>query len=115
VLTRMEAARMVAELRRVYFPERTRELTLSVAREVAGPDRARALGNLFAREEHNVKGLDARRLLRRMRRDLGRRVEAPSRENRGGTQGASATFARAELSSLARCGSSGPARTRHRR
>ena len=72
VLGRMEAMRIVAELRRTYFPERTRELTLRVAREVAGAERARALGTLLAREAHNVKGLDARRLLERLRRDLGR-------------------------------------------
>ncbi len=71
VLSWKEATRVVAELRRAYFPERTRELTLRVAREVAGAERARALGNLLAREAHDVKGCDARRLLRRMRRDFG--------------------------------------------
>ena len=67
----MEAVRIVAELRRAYFPERTRELTLKVAHEVAGAERARALGGLLAREAHDVKGRDARRLLRRLRQDFG--------------------------------------------
>jgi hypothetical protein len=72
ILTRVEAARIIAKVRPVYFPERTRELVLRLAREVAGTDDARALGEFLATEAPNVKERDAKLLLGRIRRDFRR-------------------------------------------
>ena len=70
ILTGMEAARIISNLRPVYFPERTRELALRLARDVAGADRALALRNFLATEAPNIKERDAKLLLQRIRQDF---------------------------------------------
>jgi hypothetical protein len=70
ILTGAEAARIIADLRSAYFPDRTRQLVLRLAQGVAGADRARALRNFLATEAPDIKGRDARRLLERIRRDF---------------------------------------------
>jgi TfuA protein len=70
ILTAGEARAIVAELKDVYFPERTRDLLLLIARKLLGIDRASGLGHFVASHGPNIKERDARLLLSRMRRDL---------------------------------------------
>ena len=71
ILSGMEAARIISKLRSVYFPERTRELVLRLAHDVAGADPARDLRNFLATEAPKTKERDAKLLLQRIRRDFG--------------------------------------------
>jgi hypothetical protein len=70
ILTRADAAEIVATVKGAYFPERTRQLTLSIARKVAGSERAQQLREFLATEAPDVKNLDAWLLLDRIRRDM---------------------------------------------
>lgn len=72
LLTRAEAGEILATLKGFYFPERTRQLVLSIARKVAGSERAAKLREFLAAEAPDVKNRDARLLLDRIRRDIGR-------------------------------------------
>jgi len=76
ILMRAEAAVIVSTAKRLYFPERTRQLVLSTAREVAGSERAQKLREFLATEAPNVKERDARLLLERIRGDIGRQSTA---------------------------------------
>lgn len=69
LLTRTEAGEIVSRVKSVYFPERTRQLVLSIAREVAGGERTKSLRAFLATEAPDVKRRDARLLLARIRRD----------------------------------------------
>lgn len=71
ILTRNEAARIIAALRPYYFPERTRRLVLQLARDVVGRDRVQVLGEFLAAEAPHIKERDARLLLQRIGRDFG--------------------------------------------
>lgn len=70
ILQRAEAAAVVAAVKAVYFPERTRQLTLSISRDVAGRERSQQLREFLATGMPDVKNRDARLLLDRIRRDL---------------------------------------------
>ena len=72
ILMRAEAAEIVSMVKGFYFPERTRQLVLSIARKVAGSERAHKLHEFLATEAPNVKDRDARLLLERIRGDIGR-------------------------------------------
>ena len=72
ILMRAEAAEIVSTVKGFYFPERTRQLVLWIAREVAGSERANKLHEFLAIEAPDVKNRDARLLLDRIRRDIGR-------------------------------------------
>jgi hypothetical protein len=67
-----EAAEMVARIKAAYFPERTRALLISIAREIAGSERAHRLRDFLAAEAPDVKNRDAKLLMARMRRDHAR-------------------------------------------
>jgi hypothetical protein len=71
ILTRAEAAEIVTRVKRFYFPERTRQHLLSVARKVAGSERAGELREFLATDAPNVKERDARLLIARIRGDIG--------------------------------------------
>jgi hypothetical protein len=72
ILMRAEAAEIVSTVKAFYFPERTRQLVLSIARKVAGSERAHKLHEFLATEAPDVKDRDARLLLARIRDDIGR-------------------------------------------
>lgn len=74
ILTRAEAAEIVAMAKRLYFPERTRQLVLSAARRVAGSERAHKLHEFLATEAPDVKNRDARLLVERIRVDMARHL-----------------------------------------
>jgi TfuA protein len=67
VLNRTEAHQIIAAVRSVYFPERTRELVLWVATKVVGSTRAYKLRDILTADAHNVKKRDAKLLLDRIR------------------------------------------------
>jgi hypothetical protein len=71
ILTRVEAAEIVSAVKGFYFPERTRQLMLSIARKVAGSERAHKLREFLTSEAPNVKERDARLLLDRIRAAVG--------------------------------------------
>lgn len=66
ILKRAGAAEIVSAVKRLYFPERTRNAIEAIARMVAGCD----LQELLADEAYDVKRRDARLLLERMRWDM---------------------------------------------
>ncbi len=80
ILQRAEAAELISRLRRVYFPERTRELLLRMTRELAGTERERQLREFLAGVAPNVKEQDARLLITRMNATLGSCVPASQRQ-----------------------------------
>jgi hypothetical protein len=61
---------IIAEVKATYFPERTADLTVRVARKVAGEEAGRNLQRFLLEHSTNVKERDAQLLLRRIRRDL---------------------------------------------
>jgi TfuA protein len=63
ILTRGEAGMILGILKRTYFPERTRALTLHIASGVMGAERTAALGDFLAAQPVSVKTGDARSLL----------------------------------------------------
>jgi hypothetical protein len=69
-----EATEMVARIKAAYFPERTRALLISIAREIAGCERALKLRDFLATEAPNVKRRDAKLLMARIQRDHSRGV-----------------------------------------
>ncbi len=70
ILTRMQAAEIVARLKQVYFPERTRPLLLSIIRELTGGEGALRMREFLDNGAPNVKEEDAKLLLTRMRAAL---------------------------------------------
>jgi hypothetical protein len=92
ILSRTEAGRIVAAVREVYFPERTRELVISVACQLIGTERAGFLRKFLATDAPDVKARDARMLLCRMRHDLERTalVAKSACQGDGGAAGRSA-------------------------
>jgi hypothetical protein len=71
ILTRGEAAEIVSAVKRFYFPERTRQLLLSIARKAVGSERADKLREFLATGAPNVKNRDARLMIERIRGDIG--------------------------------------------
>ncbi len=67
ILKRGEAAEVVARLKRVYFPDRTRELTVSIIRDVAGIQQALRMRSFLTSGAPNVKEQDARLLIAKIR------------------------------------------------
>jgi hypothetical protein len=74
ILIRAEVAEIVSVIKSFYFPERTRQLVLLIARKVAGRERANKLGDFLATEAPDVKNRDARLLLERICRDIDRQA-----------------------------------------
>lgn len=79
ILIRAEAAKIVSAVKGLYFPERTRDLVLSIARKVIGTDRANQLCEFLATDAPDVKGRDARLLVDRIGSDIGRNKRYPNR------------------------------------
>jgi TfuA protein len=67
ILRRNDAAELICRLKRVYFPERTTELMLSIARELWGAETSTRLRQFVSTEAPNVKQQDARLLLAKIR------------------------------------------------
>jgi hypothetical protein len=63
IVTRSEARMIVERLKRIYFPERTRSLTLRVACDVLGQERAAGLGDFLAAQPISAKTADAKSLV----------------------------------------------------
>ncbi len=76
ILTRAQAAEVIARLKQVYFPERTKHLLLSIVRELIGNEGVLRMGKFLNGDAPNVKEEDARLLIARMRRDAGRYTSA---------------------------------------
>jgi hypothetical protein len=72
-----ETAEIVARIKEVYFPERTRALIISIVREIAGSERARRVHEFLATEAPDVKNRDAKLLLAQIRRDHPLAPDAP--------------------------------------
>ena len=72
ILTKAEAGSIVLALKDVYFPERTRELSLAFARRQIGIERTGRLHEFLAVGAPTVKERDARLLVARIRRDVGK-------------------------------------------
>jgi hypothetical protein len=70
ILTSLESGAIIAELKAAYFPDRTRELFVSIAHKLLGPDRANALSDFLANNGPGIKERDARLLLSRIRQHL---------------------------------------------
>ncbi len=70
ILSAAEAKAIVAELKDVYFPDRTRQRRMSIAQGLLGIERAAAVDRFIASNGPDRKELDARLLLCRIRRDL---------------------------------------------
>jgi hypothetical protein len=66
MLTRTEARTILGCLKKAYFPERTRALTMRIAREAMGTERAAALGDFLAAQNLDAKKGDARSLIREL-------------------------------------------------
>jgi len=69
ILNREDAHAIVAVIKNAYFPQRTEELTLLVARDIVGRERAHDLKRFLANETTTLKERDALLLLTRMERD----------------------------------------------
>jgi TfuA protein len=71
VLTRKHATEIIARMKQVYFPERTRRLLVSLAGEVAGTATACRVRNFLDNNACNLKEDDARLLIARIQKDIG--------------------------------------------
>ncbi len=67
LLERSQAAEIISKLKCVYFPDRTRELTISLVRQVAGSEQALRIRAFLTGGAPNVKEQDARLLVARIR------------------------------------------------
>ena len=63
ILSGPEAGAIIAELKAAYFPDRTRDLFLSIALKLLGQDRANVLSGFVASEGPGIKERDAKLLL----------------------------------------------------
>ena len=67
MLTRAQAAEIIATLKELYFPERTRSVLLSIVFEVIGRDGGLRMWQFLGTEAPNVKEADAKLLVARIR------------------------------------------------
>ncbi len=70
LLERTEAGEAISTLKRAYFPERTRELLLSIIHKIAGSEAATRLRGFLANGAPNVKERDARLLISRIQQAI---------------------------------------------
>jgi len=63
LMSAADAAILVAQAKRAYFPDRTRESLLFSAERLLGVDRIRALQQFLSADHFNIKNRDARLLL----------------------------------------------------
>jgi TfuA protein len=70
IVTPSAVREIIARVKATYFPERTADLTVHLARKVAGDDAASNLQRFLLAHPTNVKERDAELLLRRIRREL---------------------------------------------
>ncbi len=78
ILTRVQATKIISQLKAAYFPDRTRQLTVAVCRQVAGTDAAAAIRQFIETDAPNVKQEDAVLLLARIGQKLGIRPGSES-------------------------------------
>jgi TfuA protein len=71
MLTRAQAAEIIARLKGLYFPERTRHMLLSIVSELSGRDGALRMRQFLDTEAPNVKEDDAELLVARIRENCG--------------------------------------------
>lgn len=71
ILNRAEANEVVRALKAVYFPDRTRQLILSIASKAIGRERTHQLRDVLNDSAYDIKRRDAQSLLKRIRRDVG--------------------------------------------
>lgn len=69
ILKWTEVSEIIARLRALYFPERTRVTLIRVGRDIVGSNRAALLERFLTERPCNVKQADARMLVARLRSD----------------------------------------------
>lgn len=77
ILTRTEASKIIASLRTLYYPERTRSVMIRIARGIVGCVRAACLEQFLASRPVNVKNADARMLIAELSRQRLKVPETP--------------------------------------